>query len=407
MKHERGVAAGSRQAASAILWPSLHRRERPVNEEHEKQEEREVPEATGQSSLSRGFVVGLLALGVLLGFSIGLLVVGSGFTGFTGPSVLFDQDLVTELFDRASPAVVELDVSLGFGIGSGGTGSGFFVDREGRIVTSNHVVDSARTVRVRLHDGRTLEATKLGNSPADDLALLQVDPAEVSGIDPLPLADSLEVVPGQMAVAIGSPFRNFNSVTVGVVSGRGRAPVSAIDRPIPDMIQTDAPLNSGNSGGPLLNSSGEVIGVNSSIRTSPFQGMDEFRIGFAVPSNTLEDLLPQLIVAEEVRRPWLGISSRPISADLMEDLGIPSGIAIASVFNDSPAQSIGLEPFRTVRGDIQGDVITAVDGRPVSSVDEMVSYFNTLLPGHTITLTVYRETGTIDLDATLAPWPDT
>ena len=91
----------------------------------------------------------------------------------------------------------------------------------------------------------------------------------------------------------------------------------------------------------------------------------------------------------------------------MEDLGIPSGIAIASVFNDSPAQSIGLEPFRTVRGDIQGDVITAVDGNPVSSVDQMVSYFNTLLPGHTITLTVYRDESTIDLDATLAPWPDT
>ena len=126
-----------------------------------------------------------------------------------------------------------------------------------------------------------------------------------------------------------------------------------------------------------------------------------------MPSNTLEDLLPQLIVAGEVRRPWLGISSRPVSADLMEDLGIPSGIAILSVFNDSPAQSIGLEPFRTVRGAVQGDVITAVDGRPVSSVDEMVSYFNTLLPGHTITLTIYRDMDTIDLDATLAPWPDT
>ena len=374
-----------------------------MNEEHE---ERGVPEAARQSSLSRGFVVGLLALGVLLGFSVGLLVAGSGFTGLAGPRALFDEDLVTELFDRASPAVVELDVALGFGSRSG-TGSGFFVDREGHIVTNNHVVDSARAIRVRLHDGRTLEATKLGNSPADDLALLQVDPTEVSGIDPLPLADSLEVVPGQLAVAIGSPFRNFNSVTVGVVSGRGRAPVSARRRPIPDMIQTDAPLNSGNSGGPLLNSSGEVIGVNSSIRTSPFQGADEFRIGFAVPSNTLEDLLPQLVVAEEVRRPWLGISSRPISAELMEDLGIPAGIAIASVFDDSPAQSIGLEPFSTLRGDVQGDVITAVDGRPVSSVDEMVSYFNTLLPGHTITLTIYRDMDTIDLDATLAPWPDT
>ena len=374
-----------------------------MNEEQERQEERVVPESSGQSSLSRGFVVGLLALGVLLGFSIGLLVAGRG---LTGPPILFDQDLVTELYDRASPAVVELDVSMGFGIDSG-TGSGFLVDREGHIVTSNHVVDAARTVRVKLHDGRTLEATKLGNSPADDLALLQVDPAEVSGIDPLPLADSLEVVPGQMAVAIGSPFRNFNSVTVGVVSGRERSPVSEIARPIPDMIQTDAPLNSGNSGGPLLNSSGEVIGVNSSVKTSPFQSAEEYRIGFAVPSNTLQDLLPQLVVAEEVRRPWLGISSRPLSADLMEDLGIPAGIAIASVFNNSPAQSIGLEPFSTLRGDVRGDVITAVDGRPVSSVDEMVSYFNTLMPGHTITLTVYRDEGTIDLDATLAPWPDT
>ena len=370
------------------------------------EQEEFAPPSTTQSKPSRGFVVMLLALGVLLGFSVGLLVAESGVGGSIGSSPLFDEDVVTDLFERASPAVVELEVSL-INSRSPGSGSGFFIDRDGHIVTNNHVVDNSTAIRVRLHDGRTLEATKLGNSPADDLALLQVNPAEVSGIEPLPLADSAQVVPGQMAIAIGSPFRNFNSVTVGVVSGRGRAQVSALRRPIPDMIQTDAPLNSGNSGGPLLNSDGEVIGVNSSIRTLPFEGLDEFRIGFAVPSSTVAGLIPQLLVAKEVRRPFLGITSGGLSDQLRDDLGVPAGIPVGTIVAGSPAQTIGLEPFRTVRGTVRGDIITAVDGHSVSSVDEMVSYFNDLLPGHTITLTVYRNMGTLDIEATLAPWPDT
>ena len=382
---------------------------------NQEQEEFAPVASIEQSGPSRGFVVGLLALGVLLGFSIGLLVAGSGVTGSIGSSTLFDEDLVTDLFERASPAVVELEVSL-INSRSPGSGSGFFIDRDGHIVTNNHVVDNSSSIRVRLQDGRTLEATKLGNSPADDLALLQVDPTQVSGIEPLPLADSAKVVPGQMAIAIGSPFRNFNSVTVGVVSGRGRSQVrgqpgdsnrSVFLRPLPDMIQTDAPLNSGNSGGPLLNSKGEVIGVNSSIRTAPFEGLDEFRIGFAVSSNTLEGLVPQLLVGAEIRRPWLGISSRSLSDALREELGVPAGVPVRNILADSPAERIGLEPFRTVRGEVLGDIITAVDGLQVSSVDEMVSYFNTLLPGHTVTLTVFRNMDTLDIEATLAPWPDT
>ena len=166
-------------------------------------------------------------------------------------------------------------------------------------------MDGAERLTVTLSDGRTLPATRLGSSPADDLAVLQVDAAEVSNVDPLSLSDSSEVRPGQLALAVGSPFQNFNSVTAGVVSGTGRGPTSVLRRPIPDMIQTDAPLNPGNSGGPLLNSDGEVIGVNSSIRTGS-SGIEEFRIGFAVPSNTLKDLLPQLLRSELVRRPWLG-----------------------------------------------------------------------------------------------------
>lgn len=368
-------------------------------------EEFTLPEVSRQTSPSRGLVIGLLGAGVLLGFSIGLLVAGYEIGGGSGSRPLFDEDVVTELFDNASPAIVEISVALN-PLGSG-SGSGFFVDTDGHLVTNNHVVDNARRITVRLQDGRTLEATKLGNSPADDLALLQVDPGQVSGIRPLRLADSDEVIPGQMAIAIGSPFRNFNSVTVGVVSGRGRAPISALRRPIPDMIQTDAPLNSGNSGGPLLNSDGEVIGVNSSVRSLPFEGMDEFRIGFAVPSNTIAGLIPQLLVAAEVRRPWLGIGNLTISEELREDLGVPDGIAVGRVWANSPAQSIGLEPFRTALGAVRGDIITAVDGRPVSSVDEMVTYFNGLRPGHTVTLSVFRNMDTVQIEATLAPWPDT
>ena len=180
------------------------------------------------------------------------------------------------------------------------------------------------------------------HSPADDLAVLKIISDEKLVTTALNLANSDDVLPGQMAIAIGSPFRNFNSITVGVVSGRGRAPISTLSRPIPDMIQTDAPLNSGNSGGPLLNSRGEVIGINSAVKSLPYDGFEEFRIGFAVPSNTLLTILPKLLISDEVRRPWLGISSRPIPNAQRVELGIPEGVAILSVFTDSPAYSIGL-----------------------------------------------------------------
>jgi len=142
-----------------------------------------------------------------------------------------------------------------------------------------------------------------------------------------------------------------------------------------------------------------VIGVNSSVRSLPFEGLDEFRIGFAVPSNTIEGLIPQLLVAVEVRRPWLGIGNQPISEELRKGLGIPEGIAIGRVWANSPAQSIGLEPFRTALGAVRGDIIT--------TVYELVTYFNNLRPGHTVTLSVFRNMETVQIEATLAPWPDT
>ncbi len=365
-------------------------------------------QVTRHRSVSRALVLGVAAIALLLGFTLGILSTSSIGDGVGGSRALYDEDLVTSLFEDASPAVVEVAVRQGTGgLRRTGSGSGFLIDDNGHIVTNHHVVQGADAITVRLSDGRSIDATQLGSSPADDLALLQVDPSEVAGIRPLTLADSSKLKTGEMAVAIGSPFQNFNSVTVGVVSGTGRGPSSILRRPIPDMIQTDAPLNPGNSGGPLLNSRGEVIGVNSSVRTGTFEGLEDFRIGFAVPSNTVKSLMPQLLESKVVRRPWLGISGGSVGSDLQSPRGLPSGIYVTRVFANSPAQQAGLIPFRSLRGTGPGDVITAVDGVPVGSVEDMVSYFNARQPGDDVTLSVFRNSESIELRITLAEWPDT
>ena len=366
-------------------------------------------ERTPRHSLgaSRLFLIGVAALAILLGYTLGLMSFNSTGSRFEGSSALYDEELVTSLVDKASPAVVEVNVVQRTGslrLPSTGSGSGFLVDDAGHIITNHHVVDGADEITVKLSDGRTLQAKKLGTSPADDLALLLVDAEDVSGIDPLPLADSNDIRTGQMAIAIGSPFHNFNSVTVGVVSGTGRGPSSVLRRPIPDMIQTDAPLNPGNSGGPLLNSDGQVIGVTSSVRTGTFQEAGDFRIGFAVPSNTVASLLPDLLEPRQVRRPWLGISGGSVGGGLAMDL--PPGIYVTSVFSGSPAARVGLVPG-PFRGEARGDVITAVDGQTVDSVEDMVSYFNSRRPGDDVTLSVFRDGQTVELQVTLAEWPDT
>ena len=364
------------------------------------------------AAMSRFLLAGLVTIGALLGFALGLMITDSRSGDGPSSTALFDEEQVTSLFENASPAVVELTITLrsgGSGLLGGNTssGSGFLVDTDGHIVTNHHVVDGAEKITVNLFDGRSMEATLLGTSPADDLALLRVDPEAVSDIDPLVLGDSDKVEPGQMAVAIGSPFRNFNSITVGIVSGTGRGPSSILRRPIPDMIQTDAPLNPGNSGGPLLNSKGEVIGINSSVRTGSGSRLEDYRIGFAVPANSFRDLKDRLLEPVQVRRPWLGVIGGSVSAELNASLGFPEGIYVTSVFSGSPADDAGLIPFRALLSGSRGDIITAVDGEPVGSVEDMVSYFNSLSPGTGVTLSVFRNDRTIKIDVTLAEWPDT
>lgn len=367
----------------------------------------EEPPPKKPSSMTR-LVVGILAVGIAVGFALGFLYtsVASPRTGGIVP--LFDEDQVSRIFDRTGPAVVEIDVARTFGnrtIPGVYSGSGFFVDDQGHILTNNHIVSAGNNFAVRLSNGKELEAVKLGISEADDLAVLKVDPAEVSGITPLRLADSSKVRPGQMAIAIGSPFREFNSVAVGVVSGVGRGQSSVLNRPIPDMIQTDVPLNPGNSGGPLLNSDGHVIGINSSIRVSaPNAPVEDFRIGFAVPSNTAVSILPHLKTAIDLKRPWIGIQSSAVARELADRMGFPKGIVITGIFADSPARRAGLTVFRGLTDETLGDIITAVDDVPVQSVEDMVSYLNSKVPGDEVTLTLFKLGSEREVKVTLDPW---
>lgn len=362
-------------------------------------------------SLTRTAVLGFLVIGVSVGFALGLFFASSFGWNNGGNTALYDEDVVTDIFDRASPAVVEITVTRtvrGVRLPGSGIGSGFLIDREGHIVTNNHVIAGATEIVVTLSDGSEVTAQKLGTSPADDLAMIKVPASEVKGIKPLELADSSKVRPGQLAVAIGSPFRQFNSITVGIVSGTGRGPSSVLLRPIPDMIQTDAPLNPGNSGGPLVNLDGEVIGVASSVRTSGLGNeLEQFRIGFAVPSNTVKGLLPELVKPIELKRPWIGIQGTAVTKDLSDQRGFPRGVIITGVLKSSPADRVGLDPFRTRTGRDSGDIITAIDGVPVGSVEEMVSYLNSKRPGDRVKLSVYRDSRTIEVPVILDPWPDT
>ncbi|MBM3945213.1 MAG: PDZ domain-containing protein, partial [SAR202 cluster bacterium] len=288
------------------------------------------------------------------------------------------------------------------------SGSGFFIDNEGHILTNYHVISVGDEIRVTLADGRVLPATKLGTSPADDLALLQVDPDEVRDIVPLILADSDQIKTGQLAIAIGSPFGLDNYLSVGVVAGYGEGP-ALTSRPVPKMVWTNAQLLPGNSGGPLIDSKGAVIGIATAVQVG---AGGELGLGFAIPSNIVGDLLSDLVIPQEIKRAWLGISGETLTKDLSDALGlvVDKGVYVTRVWPDSPAEGIGMrdDPFtfslrRLPSG--RGDIIVAADARPIASLSEMVEYFNTLRPGNTVRLTVIRGGGQpFDVDVTLEAW---
>ncbi|GAB4427571.1 MAG: trypsin-like peptidase domain-containing protein [Chloroflexi bacterium OHK40] len=339
-------------------------------------------------------------------------------------SALVDQErLLVELYRRASPAVVSIEVIGGNlpddhpqvpGLPDSlrGQGSGFLYDDQGHIVTNNHVVEGATQLQVRWSDGTTALAELIGTDPDSDLAVIKVRQLP-SGVAPLPLGESREVEVGQTAVAIGSPFGEQNTLTVGVVSGLGRTlrgPTRQFGTfSIPNIIQTDAAINPGNSGGPLLSVRGEVIGVNTAIAVS--QGGDSFEgVGYAVPASTVRKVVPALIRDGSYRHPWMGISMFSVDALLAERLGLPvqRGVLVTDVRPESPAADAGLRagnreeqvngfPLR-----VGGDIIVAINGTPVADGDQLIGLLDlNHEPGDTITLSVLRAGETTPTDVQL------
>ena len=333
---------------------------------------------------------------------------------------LYDEKIVRTVFDTVSPSVVEVNTVLQFGRRIGdGSGSGFFVDDQGHIITSDHVVQRAREITVQLNDGRELSAVKVGHSQHDDLAILRVDPEAVSDIRPLPFADSDQVSIGEMAIAIGSPFENRNSLSLGVVSGLERSE-TGIQRsdsftrgsPITDLIQTDAALNPGNSGGPLLNAKGEVIGVNSSVRV---QSGVQIGVGFAVASNTVMQILDDLKEPGEFTRPWLGLNGWSIQ-DLpggTDRVAVDSGVYVVKTCEGGPAELAGIKDDylavimsrgRGISG--RGDIITGVNGNPVETWPDLLSSLKDFEVGDRVTLDLVRNGDPTQIEITLAKWQD-
>lgn len=330
--------------------------------------------------------------------------------------------LLQNIYERTNPGVVNIDVSGGTGsdLTEFGSGSGFVIDTDGYIVTNNHVVEGADEIDVTFADGRVAVARVIGTDPYSDLAVIkvEVDPAK---LQPLPIGDSDVVKVGQRVIAIGNPFGLVGTMTVGIVSGKGRTlpadgPTSTSGNfSNPDIIQTDAAINPGNSGGPLLNSKGEVIGVNAAIRTDGTNRSNS-GVGFAIPSNTVKRVAQQLLKDGRASYPYLGVSvdNHFTIGELAVVLKLPvdKGVLVSAVVNGGPAEKAGVrggDRQVTVRGIpvvAGGDVITAIDGDPIVSFDQMIAYLSShKLVGQEVTLTILRDGETLQLPLTLVDRP--
>jgi serine protease Do len=270
-------------------------------------------------------------------------------------------------------------------------GSGFFVSQDGFIVTNNHVVEKAQKVSVTLNDGTKMTATVIGTDPKTDLAVIKV---EGKGYPFLKLGDSDKLEVGDWAIAIGNPFGLQTSVTVGVVSAKGRNDLHIAD--FEDFIQTDAAINPGNSGGPLLNVDGEVIGVNTAIVSGSGGYMG---IGFAIPSTMANLIVHQLIKEGQVTRGFLGVTLQPIDADLASFYHMKhnQGALVTDVIKGSPADQGGLK---------QEDIILSYNGIPVDNLSGLRNYVSLLAPGSKLRLRVLRDGKEIELNMIVAQLPN-
>ncbi|WP_417806707.1 S1C family serine protease [Thioclava sp.] len=271
-----------------------------------------------------------------------------------------------------------------------GLGTGFIIEKDGYIVTNAHVVDGADTVKVTFSDGSTADAKVIGEDKATDIALIKVDTKK--DLTTVGFGDSAQAQVGEPVVAIGNPFGLGTSVSTGIVSALGRDLQSG---PFDNYIQTDAAINKGNSGGPLFDDNGEVIGMNTAI-LSPTGG--SVGIGFSVPSDTIKTVVADLQDDGSVKRGFLGVSIQPVSSDIAAALGLdkPEGVLVAEVSDNTPAKKAGLK---------RGDIIVAVDGKPMKAPRDLTRVIGSDNPGSTVQLSLLRANKPLTLSVKLEERP--
>jgi serine protease Do len=301
----------------------------------------------------------------------------------------FPGDPFEEFFGRRMPQVPQQPRR------EGGLGSGVVVSADGYVLTNNHVIDGSRQVEVELTDGRTFKATVVGADPPSDLAVLKL---QAKDLPTLPLGDSDQVKVGDLALAVGNPLGVGQTVTMGIVSAKGRSTgLSAGSGSFEDFIQTDAPINRGNSGGALVNTRGELIGINSQI-LSPSGG--NIGLGFAIPVNMARNVMEQLVQGGSVQRGMLGVTVQRIDSDIAASLGLSEvrGALVSTVNEDSPAERAGVK---------RGDVITAINGQAVTDSNTLRNQVSRLKPGTTASLKIIRGGQAREVSVKLAELPRT
>jgi len=331
------------------------------------------------SSLERGKRVWVLGAAIIL-FILGMKL-SSYSEGAEGEATRSLQEKVIQASEEVGPAVVNIRTvqftydSFFRVVPRGGQGSGVIFNKEGYILTNEHVIHDAEEIKVVLPDGREFEGKLIGSDPSVDLAVVKM---EAENLPIAELGDSNNVRPGEFCIAIGNPFGLQNTLTFGVISAMGRTIGPAPGKLLEDLIQTQAPINPGNSGGPLLNLGGQVIGINTAI--IPYgQG-----IGFAIPINTATEIMDELIAYGRVIRPWLGVSTLCVTPQVKErfSLTVDSGCYIIRVVPEGPAEKEGLK---------EGDVIVKVNDQDIGTIEDLRRALKAKEVGEEVTLVIVRE----------------
>ena len=381
------------EAAARLEWEAAARQR--------EQEERDAAQAAGVANyrgdrprparargrrlLSLPKALALAAVLAALAFGVGYLLVGDDspepLPAVSGEAVkpLKGQTRAGAVYAAASPAVVSVRAGSG-------SGTGFLISNDGQVVTNAHVVGTSDRVTIKFGDGKSIDGDVLGTDPSTDLAVASVRQQELpKGVKPLRFADSRSVQVGDLAVAIGNPFGLDRTATEGIVSGLGRSIEAPNGFSIDEVIQTDAPINPGNSGGPLLDQTARVIGVNSQIATAGSAG--NVGVGFAVPSNTVRQVVPRLARGESIDRGYLGV----------ETTEAPNGGAeVANVVPGGPAERAGLRP---------GDVIKRVAGQDVRVPADVARAIESRAPGEEVEIEFDRGGSTEKIEAELGQRP--